>query len=161
MENTIVIRHQVIPVATDFENFTYNLEKYLGLLSPEIMGSLSDDAASVVGFLENLGGDGELVLFNIIEHGELLRLKGKPTKAKQYQVGNPIIALKMTQRDIRAGLYAPLRMLVYENEDRKVVVEYDLPSSVFGQLNDEKITAIAKTLDDKLFNLIKIADLSE
>jgi uncharacterized protein (DUF302 family) len=157
MENQTLIRHHVIRVNADFENFTYNMEKILGLLSPQILSSLHEDAVSVVGFLENLGGDNELVLFNIIEHGELLRLKGKSAKAKQYQLGNPIIALKMTQQDIRAGLYAPLRILVYES-DAQVYVEYDLPSSQLGQLNDDLITTVAKTLDEKLSDLIRRSD---
>jgi hypothetical protein len=39
----------------------------------------------------------------------------------------------MTQHDIRASLYAPLRVLIYENEEGKTCVEYDKPSSLFGQ----------------------------
>jgi uncharacterized protein (DUF302 family) len=158
MENKTGVQHKSIPVQTDFENFTYNLETLLGVLYPEIMGGTTEDITSIVGYLESLGGDNELILFSIIEHGELLRIKGYSAKAKQYQIGNPVIALKMTQLDVRAGLYAPLRILVYENKKGIVSVEYDLPSSQFGQFNDEKITAIAQTLDQKVFNLIKKAD---
>lgn len=152
------MQHQAIPVKNNYEDFTYNLEETLGLLTPGFLNDLTDDPASMVGLIENLGGDNQLILFNIIEHGELLRIKGKPTKAKQYQIGNPMIAIQMTQRDIRAGLYAPLRILVYENASGVVMVEYDLPSSIFGTLNDETITTIALSLDKKVADLIKKAD---
>ena len=36
----------------------------------------------------------------------------------QYLVGNPLFAVQMTQHDIRPSLYAPLRVLIYENEGR-------------------------------------------
>jgi len=159
METRITIQHQVLEMNHDFNDYTYNLEVHLGLLSPEILPGLQNDAASMVGFLENLGGGEEMVLFTIFEHGNLLRLKGTPANAKQYLVGNPVIALKMTREDIRAGLYAPLRILVYENKDGIVVVEYDLPSSLFAQLNNEKINTVALSLDEKLLKLIKLADL--
>jgi len=60
----------------------------------------------------------------------------------------------MTQHDIRAGLYAPLRVLLYENEKGKTCVEYDKPSSLFGQFENEKVTAVAAMLDRKLEQLV-------
>jgi Domain of unknown function DUF302 len=55
------------------------------------------------------------MLFGTSDHGALLRLAGQKRKAIQYVVGNPVFALQMTQHDIRASLYAPLRVLIYEN----------------------------------------------
>src|SRR5262249_32366286 len=73
----------------------------------------------------------------------------RPRKAIQYLVGNPLIALQMTRRNLGAGLYAPLRVLIYE-EDGKTFVEYDKASSLFGQFKDPHIDAVASTLDQKL-----------
>jgi uncharacterized protein (DUF302 family) len=60
----------------------------------------------------------------------------------------------MTQHDIRAGLYAPLRVLIYENEQGKTCVEYDKPSSQFGQFGNAKVTEVAAMLDSKLEQLV-------
>jgi uncharacterized protein (DUF302 family) len=60
----------------------------------------------------------------------------------------------MTQHDIRASLYAPLRVLIYENEDGKTCLEYDKPSSLFGQFGDSRITPTATMLDRKLETLV-------
>ena len=66
----------------------------------------------------------------------------------------------MTRRDIRAGLYAPLRLFVYAAGDHSTRVEFDLPSSLFGQFDSPEVTAVAKSLDMKLANLIKKAERS-
>ena len=46
----------------------------------------------------------------------------------------------MTRHDIRAALYAPLRVLVYEADDRSTRIEFDQPSSLFGQFNNPAVT---------------------
>ena len=78
------------------------------------------------------------MLFEIQQHGKLLGIVGAARKAKQYVLGNPLIAIQMTRHDIRASLYAPLRMIVYEIEGHAVRAEYDLPSSLFGQFGNRR-----------------------
>ena len=72
-------------------------------------------------------------------------------------MGNPLIALQMTQHDIRASLYAPLRVLIYEDESGKTWLGYDKPSSLFGQFGNDRIIPIAVTLDRKLDALVTAA----
>jgi uncharacterized protein (DUF302 family) len=60
----------------------------------------------------------------------------------------------MTQHNPAAGLYAPLRVLVYEDNRGRTYLEYDKPSSLFGQFNDDRITTVASLLDRKLEDLI-------
>jgi Domain of unknown function DUF302 len=79
---------------------------------------------------------------------------GQKRKAIQYVVGNPLIALKMAQHDIRASLYAPLRVLIYENENGKTCIEYDKPSSLFGHFGNAEIDVVAAILDRKLEALV-------
>jgi hypothetical protein len=69
-------------------------------------------------------------------------------------VGNPLIALQMTQVDVRAGEYAPLRILVYVGEDHLTHLDYDLPSSVFGRFHAAGVDKVSKGLDEKLEALI-------
>ena len=85
------------------------------------------------------------------DHGALLRITGRKSRpALQYDVGNPLTATRMTQHRLPTSLYAPLRVLLYENEDGYAVFEYDRPSSLFGQFADERVTAVARELDDSL-----------
>ena len=68
----------------------------------------------------------------------------------QYEIGNPLAATEMTRHQLPAALYAPLRVVLYENEDGHSVFEYDRPSSLFGQFGDERVTAVARELDASL-----------
>jgi uncharacterized protein (DUF302 family) len=62
--------------------------------------------------------------------------------------------MQMTQHGIRASLYAPLRVLIYENEEGKTCVEYDKPSSLFGQFENAKVTEVATMLDRKVEQVV-------
>ena len=68
----------------------------------------------------------------------------------QYEIGNPLTATRMTQHQLPAALYAPLRVVLYENDAGRAVFEYDRPSLLFGQFGDERVTAVARELDASL-----------
>jgi uncharacterized protein (DUF302 family) len=158
MERDISVRHVSLNVDTDFESFTHALEQSLGRFDYTLYKQLETDPAAVEQRLKNLAGAEGLMLFSIQEHGKLLNIVGAPRKAKQYLLGNPLIALTMTRHDIRAALYAPLRMLVYVADDKTTRVEFDQPSTLFGQFDNPEVTAVARTLDTKLTNLIAGAE---
>ena len=99
-------------------------------------------------------GSSGFMLFTTYDHGALLRLAGQKRRAIQYVVGNPLFALEMTQHEIRDSLYAPLRVLIYEEANGKTRIEYDKPSNLFGQFGNEKATEVARMLDRKLEALV-------
>jgi uncharacterized protein (DUF302 family) len=71
--------------------------------------------------------------------------------AVQYVIGNVLVSTQMTQHELAAGLYAPLRIMLYENKAGSATFEYDRPSTLFGQHGDERVTAVAKELDQKVY----------
>jgi uncharacterized protein (DUF302 family) len=75
-------------------------------------------------------------------------------KTVQYEIGNPLTATEMTRHQLPTALYAPLRVLLYENEAGRAVFEYDRPSSLFGQFGDERVTAVGRELDAKLESVL-------
>ena len=158
MKTIIDMNHQMVKVASDFDDFTRNLEASLIRLDPATMQKIGTEPAVFEVHLKQMGGEEDLILFDMQNHGQLLTLVDAPKKAKQYVIGNPLIAVQMTQHDIRAALYAPLRLLVYEAADQSVYVEYDLPSSLFGQFGNAEVTKVAESLDLKLVNLIAKVD---
>lgn len=155
MELTIEVRHVSLQINADFECFTQTLEQSLGRFDDVLLEALETDPRSVEKRLQQAAGEEGLMLFNIQDHGKLLNLFGTPKKAKQYVLGNPLFATEMTRHDIRAGLYAPLRLYVYEVDDQSTRVEYDQPSSLFGQFDNPEVTAVARSLDAKLASLIE------
>jgi uncharacterized protein (DUF302 family) len=92
----------------------------------------------------------ELSIFLTRDHGELLRIDGQSRKALQYEIGNPLTASSRTRHDLAAALYAPLRVVLYEAQDGRTVFEYDLPSSLFGQFGDDRVTDVGRNLDREL-----------
>ena len=152
----LVIDH--IRQASDkpFEEVARAFERQLGRFDPDVYKALAGgrDAEEARAKIEAMAGPSGFMLFGTNDHGALLRLARQQRKAAQYVVGNPLFALQMTQHDIRASLYAPLRVLLYENEERKTCVEYDKPSSLFGQFGNASVTEVATMLDRKLEQLV-------
>ena len=99
----------------------------------------------------------KLWLFLVRNHGELTAADGRASKAIQYEIGNPLTAERMTRHALAAGLYAPLRVMLYEDESGKAIFEYDLPSSLFGQFDDERITRVGRELDAELEAVLQAA----
>ena len=99
----------------------------------------------------------KLWLFLVRNHGELTATDGQTSKGMQYEIGNPLTAERMTRHALAAGLYAPLRVMLYEDESGRAVFEYDLPSSLFGQFGDERITQVGRELDAELESVLQAA----
>jgi uncharacterized protein (DUF302 family) len=158
-ETRFTVDHVRVTTAKPFDAVAQAFERQLGRFDPDAYKALaaSGDAETTRVKLEAMVGPSGFMLFATHEHGSLLRLAGQERKAVQYVVGNPLFALRMTQHDIRAGLYAPLRVLLYEDEEGKTCVEYDKPSSLFGQFGNDRITPTATMLDTKLAALVAAA----
>ena len=158
-DSRFVIDH--VRLATDklFEEVTAAFERQLGRFEPGVYQALAEDGDAEAARIriEAMAGPSGFMLFGTQNHGALLRLARQQRQAVQYVVGNPLFALQMTQHDVRASLYAPLRVLIYENEEGKTCVEYDRPSSLFGQFGNDRISTTAAMLDRKLEALVAAA----
>jgi uncharacterized protein (DUF302 family) len=146
------VEHVRLTTDRPFEEVARALEGQLGRLDPEVKKSLAagGDVEEARARLEAMAGPSGFMLFGTSDHGALLRLAGQKRRAVQYVVGNPLFALRMTRHDVRAALYAPLRVLLSENEEGKTCLEYDRPSSLFGQFGNAEVDAVAAMLDRKL-----------
>jgi hypothetical protein len=80
----------------------------------------------------------------------LLQIVGNRRNAVQYEIGNPLTASKMTHHQLPAALYAPLRVVLFEDEHGRGIFEYDRPSSFFSQYGDECVTEVGRYLDATL-----------
>ncbi len=155
--HSISVAHVTLDIGVPFEPFTRHFEDLLGRFDPSVTKLVATDPNAANALMAQMEGDQGLMIFMVLNHGALLSLAGTSGHAKRYQVGNPRIALQMTQHDIRAGLYAPLAVLVYETAPGRVRVEYDQPSTLFGQFGNGDVTAVGKALDGKLSGVIEHA----
>jgi uncharacterized protein (DUF302 family) len=158
-DSRFVVDHVRLTTDKPFAEVAEAFEQRLGRFDPDSYRALAagGDAEGVRAKLEAMAGPSGFMLFGTNDHGALLRLAGQERKAIQYVVGNPLFALQMTRHDVRAGLYAPLRVLLYEDGEGRTCLEYDAPSSLFGQFGDDRIRPVAAMLDEKLAALAAAA----
>ena len=144
----IQIERVRIEAAKPFEAVKAALEELVPPLDPTILEALRQGDIERAKEARQRGP--ELAIFSARDHGGLLRIADLARKAVQYEIGNPLTATRMTQHHLPASLYAPLRVVLYESEAGHAVLEYDRPSSLFGQFGDERVTAVARELDASL-----------
>ena len=147
-QRTAHVEHIKIESSKLFSEVKAALDELVPPLDPTIPEALRQ--GDIARANEALQRGPELAIFGARDHGGLLRVAGLARKAVQYDIGNPLTATRMTQHQLPASLYAPLRVLLYENEIGRAVFEYDRPSSLFGQFGDERVTAVARELDASL-----------
>jgi uncharacterized protein (DUF302 family) len=151
------VDHYNFTTRKSFEAVTAAIEKQLGTFDAQAYAALMKSSlppAEVEAKIHAMEGSSGFMLFAVRDHGQLLALKGKKASVKQYEIGNPLIAVAMTQWDVRAGEYAPLRICVYVGEDHLTHVDYDSPTSTFGRFDSWQVLEVAKGLDDKLRALV-------
>jgi uncharacterized protein (DUF302 family) len=113
------------------------------------------DMAGARAELERQASPAGLTIVYTIEHGVGLSVElGSPRPAVAYGIGNLLVASSMTKHDLAAGLYAPIRVVLYGADDGTAVIEYDRPSSTFALFGDTAIDVVAKQLDMTLKNML-------
>jgi hypothetical protein len=152
---TLLVEHRALQCARPFDEVHRALIDSVPALKPEVSEILVRGDKEKVAIARRDWP--KLWLFLMRNHGELTVADGQTSKAMQYEIGNPLTAERMTRYALAAGLYAPLRVLLYEDKSGKAVFEYDLPSSLFGQFGDERITQVGRELDAELETVLQAA----
>jgi len=145
---TIAVEHIRIASGRPFAEVRQRLESAVPELDPSIAEALArGDQERAQAYHDN---GPKLSIFLARDHGALLQIAGAKKNALQYEIGNPLTASKMTRYRLPAALYAPLRVVLYEDEQGHGIFEYDKPSSFFGQFGDERVTDVGRYLDATL-----------
>ncbi|WP_213990606.1 DUF302 domain-containing protein [Sodalis sp. dw_96] len=146
--NPITIEHVRITSKRPFQQVRAAIEADLPILDENIRVMLSNGDQE--GIKQYVDHGPTLFMFLERDHGALLAIAGHKRNAVQYEIGNPITASTMTRHNLGAALYAPLRVALFETDNGEAVFEYDKPSTLFGQLENEQVTEVARYLDREL-----------
>jgi uncharacterized protein (DUF302 family) len=155
----ITIEHIVVASNQPFEKVIDALEARLGsvenwrTIGQHLIAANASQEQVAQTINEHIGTSG-FTLFYKVEHSHLLSLVGKTSRAIQYTIGNPLLAIQMTKHMPEAALYAPLRLVVYENEDGRTFVAYDNFVSLLVQYQREEVTRVAQIVEQKLETLV-------
>ena len=151
----IAVEHTRISSERSFADVRRRLEGMLPRLDASIVKALRSGVQLRARDYEKTGP--KLSIFGERDHGALLQISGRRSNAIQYDIGNPLTASKMTRYQLSAALYAPLRVVLFEDEQGKGVFEYDKPSSLFGQYGDDRVTDVGRYLDVALESALREA----
>jgi uncharacterized protein (DUF302 family) len=145
---TIAVEHVRIASQRPFAEVHAALESNLPKLDASIAAALRSGDGSRAKEYEASGP--KLSIFLERDHGAMLEIAGGRRNAIQYDIGNPLTASEMTRYDLGAALYAPLRVVLFEDEHGRGIFEYDKPSSFFNQFGDKRVTEVGLYLDNTL-----------
>jgi uncharacterized protein (DUF302 family) len=99
--------------------------------------------------IEKYVGPSGFMLFAVFDHGAWITRAGIDRKALRVIVGNPLIAITMLRHDVTAGLFAPVELLILD-EDSGSSLTYVKPSSLMVIEPNPALLAAAEELDAKL-----------
>ena len=150
----VTIEHMVVTSDRSYEQVIKALDAQLGqkadwdALQREIRTNASWEQATQI--IEHQLGTSGFTLFSKLNPGDLLTFSGKPVRATQYAIGNPLLAIQMIKHAPEAALYAPLRLVVYENQAGKAVVAYERFTSQLAQYSCPEIASVVESKLEKL-----------
>jgi carbon monoxide dehydrogenase subunit G/uncharacterized protein (DUF302 family) len=154
----VTIEHIRITSARPFADVKAALESRVKTYDDRITAMFrSGDVEGARAELERLASPTGLMILQTLNHGGALVLRGQRRSVVQYGIGNVLTATEMTRHQLAAGLYAPIRVVLYENEGGGSVIEYDKPSSLFGNLRSKEIDIVADRLDEQLQSVFRDA----
>jgi len=120
----------------------------------ELPAAFFDDWASFSTEISRHLGSSEFMLMHLIDHGEWLQTAGINRKALRAILGNPLISITMLRHDLTAALFAPVELLLLEEDDNRSSVTYVKPSSIMVVDDNPPLRAAARELDEKLGALV-------
>jgi len=100
--------------------------------------------------IESHIGPSGFSLFAIIDHGAWIKKVGIRKKVMRFIIGNPMIAITMLRHDLTAGLFAPVELILIEEDNGRSSLAYVRPSSLMVVAKNDALLDAAKELDSKL-----------
>jgi uncharacterized protein (DUF302 family) len=100
--------------------------------------------------IESHVGPSGFSLFATIDHGAWIKKVGIRRKVLRLIIGNPTIAITMLRHDLTAGLFAPVELILVEEDDDQCSLTYVRPSSLMVVEKNDALLDAAKQLDSKL-----------
>ena len=148
------VEHIKITTKKSYPEVKAGIEK-LGRFDESVRALLAkNDIEGFRAALKRVAGEDGLAIHYVAAHGDLLALKGERRPVTAYLIGNVLSAVEMTSVNPAAALYAPLRVVIYANDKGGTTMEYDRPSSMFGQFKQPAIDAMAQSLDQRLLTFL-------
>jgi uncharacterized protein (DUF302 family) len=103
--------------------------------------------------VESHVGPSGFILFALMNHGAWIKKVAIRKKVLRVVIGNPLLAITMLRHDLTAGLFAPVELIIIEEDNNQSSLTYVRPSSLMVVEKNEPLLAAAEVLDAKLQTL--------
>jgi len=100
--------------------------------------------------IESHVGPSGFTLFASFNHGAWIKKVGIRRKALRLIIGNTTIAITMLRHDLTAGLFAPVELILVEEDHGHCSLTYVRPSSLMVVEPNDALLDAARQLDAKL-----------
>ena len=148
------IQHSYVETGLGYEAAVRAFERELGHLDSALTQRLVEAKTAwseVERQIEAIGGSHDLMIIERADLGTVASLSGREKRCLLYLVGNPVIANKIIDIDLRGCFYVPFRVALYDDGSSKgAVISYDRPSSFLAALGHPELAEIGKYLDSKI-----------
>jgi len=102
-----------------------------GIIRKESASGVTDTMDALQSALEAAG----LTIFARVDHGAGAQGIGEDIGASQLLIfGNPKLGTQAMLDDRSAGLFLPMKVLVFEDETGKTMIAYEEPAAMLGRL---------------------------
>ncbi len=155
---TMTVEHVVIPSQRTFDEVVVALESRIGLYGnwevlPHLLAARGASWEEVAELTLPLIGSSGFTNFVKMEQGVLLSLTGKPKRINLYALGNHLLGVHMIEEVPEVGLYAPPRLVIYEDYHGQTFLAYDRIATLVSQYQNEQVSAMASLVDQKMHDL--------
>jgi uncharacterized protein (DUF302 family) len=155
---TAGIERSVVPTGLTYRALIAAFERELGRWDPTASVRLVERQApwsEVEREVERVAGPHGLMILGQLDQGAIVSLSGHPTACSQYLVGNPVIAARILRIDVRASLYVPFRVCLYDDgAPDGAWIAFDRPSSFLATLERPELTELGTLLDHKIDGVV-------
>lgn len=153
------IKREDIETEFCYEALTAAFEHKLGQFNANAAKALIQKKApwaTVEETIDQMAGPHGLMIFQKVDQGKITSLHGAAKRCALYIVGNPLIADRILSIDVRASLYVPFRVCIYEKSNpNAAIIGFDRPSSSLASLQQPALRDIGELLDRKIEGVVQ------
>ncbi len=155
---TTGIERSTVATGRTYPALVAAFERELGRLDPAVNARLVESRApwsEVERQIDRAAGPHGLLIVGHADQGAIVSLSGRVIRCSLYLIGNPVIAARILRIDIRASLYVPFRVCLYDDEaSGGGCIAFDRPSSFLATLEQPELTEVGRLLDQKIDGVV-------
>ena len=152
------IERTIVPTGLSYDALVTGFERELGQLDAAAANRLVERKApwsEVEREIARMAGRHGLMIIFRANQGGITSLSGRVKRCSLYIVGNPVIANQIIDIDLRASLYVPFRVCLYDDASPSgATISYDRPSSFLAALGRPELGEIGTLLDRKIDGVV-------